>query len=126
MPRYLFQAAYTPDSWATQVKNQPDPLERIRPLVEACGGKLESLFYSFGDYDLVLITDMPDDESAAAISLAAAAVGSLRSSQTTKLLTVEEGLKAMRRAEEAGKVYTPPVGGGIPRQASAQTATPTG
>jgi len=126
MPRYLFQAAYTPDSWATQVKNHPDPLERIRPLVEACGGKLESLFYSFGDYDLVLITNMPDDESAAAISLAAAAGGSLRSSQTTKLLTVEEGLKAMRMAEEAGKVYAAPVGGGIPRQTSAQTAAPAG
>lgn len=126
MPRYLFQAAYTTDSWATQVKNQPDPLARIRPLVEACGGKLESLFYAFGDYDLVLITDMPDDESAAAISLAAAAGGSLRSAQTTKLLTVEEGLNAMRKAEEAGKVYAPPVGGGIPRQASAQTTTPTG
>lgn len=126
MPRYLYQAAYTPDSWATQVKNQPDPLERIRPLVEACGGKLESVFYSFGDYDLVLITDMPDDDAAAAVSLAAAAGGSLRASQTTKLLTVDQGLNAMRKAAEAGKVYTPPVGAGIPRQAGAQTATPTG
>jgi len=125
MPRYLFQAAYTTDSWAMQVKNQPDPLERIRPLIEACGGKLESLFYSFGDYDLVLITDMPDDESAAAISLAAAAGGSLRSSQTVKLLTVDEGLNAMRKAAEASKVYDPPVGGGIPRQAGTQAATPT-
>ena len=125
MPRYLFQAAYTPDSWANQVKNQPDPLDRIRPLVEACGGKLESVFYSFGDYDLVLITDMPDDESAAAISLAAAAGGSLRSSQTTKLLTVDQGLSAMRKAAEAGKVYTPPVGAGIPRQAAAKSASPS-
>jgi len=121
MPRYLFQAAYTSDSWATQVKNQPDPHDRIRPLVEACGGKLESVFYCFGDYDLVLITDMPDDESAAAIALAAAAGGSLRASQTTKLLSVDQGLSAMRKAAEAGKVYTPPVGGGIPRQAATST-----
>ena len=120
MPRYLFQAAYTADSWATQVKNHLNPLDRVRPLVEECGGRVESLFYSFGDYDLVLITDMPDDESAAAISLAAAAGGSLRAAQTTKLLSVEEGLSAMRKAEEAGRVYTPPVSGGIPRQ----TATP--
>jgi uncharacterized protein with GYD domain len=123
MPRYLFQAAYTADSWATQVKNQPDPIDRVRPLVEACGGRIEEFFYCFGDYDIVLITDMPDDQSAAAVSLAAAAGGSLRSAQTTKLLTVEQGLEAMRKAEEAGKAYTPPVGAGVPRQASKAKAT---
>lgn len=121
MPRYLFQAAYTADSWATQVKNQQNPVDRVRPLVEACGGRIEEFFYCFGDYDVVLITDMPDDQSAAAVSLAASAGGSLRSAQTTKLLTVEQGLDAMRKAEQAGAVYTPPVSGGIPRQAAPQT-----
>ena len=119
MPRYLFQAAYTADSWATQVKNHLNPTERIRPLVEECGGRLESLFYSFGDYDLVLILDMPDDESAAAISLAATAGGSLRAAQTTRLLDVEEGMSAMRKAEQAGRIYSPPVSGAVPRQTAA-------
>ena len=110
MPFYMFQAAYTSESWATQVGNQPNPEDRIRPLVEACGGRLESLFYSLGEYDVVLITDMPDDESAAALAVAANAGGSLRSGHTTKLLTVEQGLSAMRKANEASGSYTPPVG----------------
>lgn len=124
MPRYLYQAAYTPESWAHQVKSQQDPVDRIRPLAEACGGRLESFFYCFGDYDIALIFDAPDDEAAAAIALAAAAGGSLRAAQTTKLLTVEEGLGAMRKAEEAGRAYTPPVAG-IPRQAGAPASAPT-
>jgi uncharacterized protein with GYD domain len=110
MPRYLYQAAYTPESWAYQVKNQPDPRERVRSLVETCGGTLEQIYYAFGDRDLVLIIDMPDDESAAAVAVAAAAGGSLRAAQTTKLLTVEEGLSAMAKAQEAGQSYTPPTG----------------
>jgi len=124
MSSYLYQAAYTPESWAHQVKNQQDPVDRVRPLVEACGGTLQSLFYCFGDYDLAIIFEAPDDESAAAVALAASAGGSLRTAQTTKLLTVEEGMTAMRRAEDAGRVYTPPVPG-IPRQSGAPTSTPT-
>lgn len=118
MPRYLFQAAYTAESWATQVHAQPNPIDRVRPLVEACGGHLDSFFYCFGDYDIALITDMPSDDAAAAVALAAAAGGSLRSFQTTRLLTVEEGLQAMRLAEQAGRVYSPPVPSGIPHQTS--------
>ena len=76
--------------------------------MEACGGRLESIYYSLGEYDIVLIMDMPDDEAAAAVSLTASAGGSLRAGQTTKLLTVEQGLSAMRKANEAGSSYTPP------------------
>lgn len=125
MPRYLFQGSYTADSWATQVRNQPDPIERIRPLVEACGGRIEEFYYCFGDDDIVLITDMPDDESAAAVSLAATAGGSLRSGRTTKLLTVEQGLAAMRKAAEVSAVYTPPTSTAVPRQAGQAASAPT-
>jgi hypothetical protein len=77
------------------------------------------------EYDIVLILDMPDDESAAALSLAGSAGGSLRAGQTTKLLTVEQGLAAMRKASQASAVYTPPVSTTLPLQATVRTATPT-
>jgi uncharacterized protein with GYD domain len=120
MPLYMFQAAYTSDSWSAQVQNRQNPIDRITPLVEACGGRLETFFYAFGDYDIVLVIDMPDDESAAAVALAGVAGGSLKASQTTKLLTVEQGLSAMEKAQEAAKSYTPPVGA-VPRQAKSRT-----
>ena len=50
MPLYMYQAAYTPESWAAQLKN---PQNRIdtggRQAVEAAGGKIVGGWYCFGD-----------------------------------------------------------------------------
>jgi uncharacterized protein with GYD domain len=109
MPQYLFQVAYTSGSWAKQVRDQANVLERISPLLKACNGRVDSCFYAFGEYDLVLIADFPSAEEAASFSLAATAGGSLKSITTTPLLTVDQGIAAMHRAAEAGKEYVPPV-----------------
>ena len=109
MAQYLFQVAYTSESWAKQVRDRGNVLERIQPLLEACSGNVVSCFYAFGDYDLILIADFPTEEDAAAFSLAATAGGSLKAIKTTPLLTVEQGLKAMERASEAGRHYVAPV-----------------
>jgi len=109
MAQFLFQVAYTSDSWATQVREHGNVLERIQPLLDGCQGSVTGCFYAFGDYDLVLLADFPGDEEAAAFSLAATAGGSVKSIKTTPLLTVEQGITAMKRAEEAGRSYHPPV-----------------
>jgi len=109
MAQFLFQVAYTSESWATQVRQHGNVLERIQPLLVGCGGSVTGCFYAFGDYDLVLLADFPGDEEAAAFSLAATAGGSLKSIKTTPLLSVEQGIKAMRRAEEVGRNYHPPI-----------------
>ncbi len=109
MAQYLLEVAYTPESWAKQVRDQGNVLDRIQPLLDGCGGRVDSLFYAFGDYDLVAIADFPSPEEAAAFSLAATAGGAIKSFKTTPLLTVEQGLAAMTRADEAGKAYRPPV-----------------
>ena len=109
MSQFLFQVAYTSGSWAKQVHDQGNVLERISPLLAACNGRVDSCFYAFGDYDLVLIADFPNAEDAASFSLAATAGGSLKAIKTTPLLTVDQGISAMHRAAEAGKEYVPPV-----------------
>ena len=109
MAQFLFQVAYTGESWATQVRDHGNILERIQPLLRECNGRVDSCFYAFGDYDLIIIGDFPSAEEAAAFSLAASAGGSLKSMKTTPLLTVDQGISAMRRAHEAGKHYVPPV-----------------
>ncbi len=108
MPYYLVQAAYTAESWAAQVRAQPDPRDRVGALARAAGGRLDTLYYSFGDYDIVGIGEFPGNEAAAAFSLAASAGGAVRAVRTTPLMTVEEGLSAMRKAAEAGAGYRPP------------------
>jgi uncharacterized protein with GYD domain len=105
--RYLFQASYTSDSWATQVANPASVVDRIQPVLTACKASLDSIYYAFGDSDIVALIDFPTAEDAAAFSLAVSAGGSIKSAQTTPLLTVEQGMAAMKKAAEAGKKYQP-------------------
>ncbi len=105
MPSYLLQASYTTEALASLVKNPQNRTEVIRKTVENLGGKLVGAWLSFGDQDVVLIVDFPDNVSAAAMALAAAAGGSLKSTKTTPLFTIEEGLAASKKAAASG--YTP-------------------
>ena len=117
MAQFLFQVAYTSDSWTAQVREHGNVLERIQPLLDGCRGIVTGCFYAFGDYDLVLLADFPSDEEAAAFSLAATAGGSVKSIKTTPLLSVEQGITAMKRADEVGRNYHPVVGTGTAHRA---------
>jgi len=102
MPYYLLQASYTPDAWAALVKKPQNRLEAIRSAFEKLGGSVEGGWLAFGEHDLVVICKMPDNVSAAAIAIATAAGGALKSSKTTPLLTFEEGLEALKLAGKSG------------------------
>jgi len=105
MPTYLVQTSYTSDALAALIKNPQNRTEVIRKSVENLGGKLVGSWMSFGDQDVVLIVDMPDHVSAAAMVMAAGAGGSVRGTRTTLLFSIEEGLAAAHKA--AGSGYTP-------------------
>ncbi len=106
MARYMYQVSYTSDSWAIQVNKPEDRIEALKPAVRKLGGKIEDAYYTFGDYDIMLIVTMPDNGSAAAMSIAASAGGALKSIKTTPLMTIREGIAAMRKAKKAS--YTAP------------------
>ena len=108
MPYYMVQAGYTSAAWGAQIGNPQNRAEQLRPVIEGLGGTLESLYYTFGEYDIVGIAQFPDNQAAAAFSLAASAGGSVSSLKTTPLLTAEEGMEAMRKAGSSG--YRPPSG----------------
>jgi uncharacterized protein with GYD domain len=102
MARYLFQASYTSEAWAAQVGHPQNRIEVIRPVIERLGGRLECAYLAFGEYDVIGIMEMPDNVSAAAFSLAASAGGGLKGAKTTPLLTIEEGIEALKKAAGAG------------------------
>ena len=106
MAFYALQIAYTPLGWAALLKDPQNRLEAVRPVVERLGGSIVNGWFSFGEYDLLVICQMPDDVSAAALSMAISAGGAVKSAKTTLLLTVEDGLRAMSRAKAAE--YAPP------------------
>jgi uncharacterized protein with GYD domain len=108
MPLYLIKFSYTPEAWAKLIKEPEDRRETIGPLLEAAGGKLHGLWFAFGDHDGYVLGEAPDNASAASALLAVAGSGAFRSLSTTVLLTVEETLDALRRAQSVA--YRPPGG----------------
>jgi len=108
MALYMYQASYTAESWAAQLKNPQNRVDTVgKAACEAVGGKLIGGWYCFGEYDVVIIADVPDDESMSAIALAIAAGGALKSGKTTKLMSGAQGVEAMKKAEAVAKVYRP-------------------
>jgi uncharacterized protein with GYD domain len=108
MPLYMYQAAYAPDSWAAQIKNPQNRAETVgKALCEAAGGKCIGAWYCFGEYDLVLVADMPDAVSMASVALAVASGGAVKAAVTTTLMSGAEGVAAMKKAASVAKSYKP-------------------
>lgn len=104
MGKYLWMATYTADG-AKGLLNEGGTGRRsaIEKLVGGVGGKIESFYYAFGEDDVFLIVDLPDDTTAAGVSLAVAATGAVRI-KTITLLTPEQIDEAAKRKVE----YRPP------------------
>src|SRR3989337_1547056 len=102
MAYYMVQAAYTAEAIAAMVKKPEDRAAAIVPVVEKLGGTLEGLWFCFGEYDIVGISQMPDNVSAAAFAFAVSQSGKLRSVKTTPLMTSGEAMKAMKKAGGVG------------------------
>jgi len=108
MPLYMYQGAYTSQSWAAQLKNPQNRVETIgRQACEAVGGKYVGAWYCFGEYDILLIADVPNNESMTAIAMAVAAGGAIKASKTTPLLTGAQAVEAMKKASDVAKIYRP-------------------
>jgi uncharacterized protein with GYD domain len=109
MPHYLQQVAYTIEGWKALVKKPQNRIEAVRPVVEKLGGKIESGWFTFGDYDVVLIVEMPSNVDVTAMAMAFAAGGACKSVKTTPLLTLDEAVEAMKKASKTG--YRPATAG---------------
>ena len=104
MPKYLLQASYTAEGTKGLAKEGGSRRRAyIDELVKKLGGKLETFYYAFGEADVVVIADLPDAETAAAISLAVNGSGAVRA-RTSVLLTPEQ----MDQASKKSVAYRPP------------------
>ena len=106
MPVYMTQLAYTSEAWSALVKDPEDRAKTARSLAEAAGGKSLGYWLSLGDYDVVALFDLPDQTSVAALNMAVAAGGAIRDVRTTPLMSPDEAVKAMTKAQTLE--YRPP------------------
>ncbi|MYC37189.1 MAG: GYD domain-containing protein [Chloroflexi bacterium] len=90
MPKYLFQANYTPEGMQGLLKEGGTSRRQVfEEMAKEQGGSLESFYYAFGGADLYMTFDLPDTATAAAISLSIGAGGALNIT-TVQLITPEE------------------------------------
>jgi uncharacterized protein with GYD domain len=97
MTLYMYQASYTAKSMAAQLKEPQDPVEAIRPTLEDLGAKILVAGFPFGEYDLLVVYEAPDDMTAASVAMAVAAAGEVKSARTTRLLSGPEWLESLRK-----------------------------
>ena len=102
MPFYLTRFSYTPETWARLMGNPEDRRSAAQEYIESVGGKLHGFWYAFGEHDGYNLWEAPDNVSMAAVALAISGGGALSSCETTVLLTVDETLDALRKAEQVG------------------------
>ena len=90
MPKYLIEGTYTPEGLKGLAKDKASGRKAaVQAALKSVKGKVESFHFAFGSYDFLVIVDIPDNVSAAAISLAVGTAGYVRL-KTIPLLTVDE------------------------------------
>jgi len=90
MPRYLLQGSYSSEGTRGIIKKGGSERKAaVEEAAKSLGGKLEGFYFAFGEPDAFAIVDLPDNKSAAAISLIVNASGTIRC-KTTVLMTPEE------------------------------------
>ena len=77
MPTYVSLFKFT-DQGIKNVKGTVDRVQQNRAAMEKVGGRLTAAYWTQGAYDLVAISEWPDEESAAAFGLHAGMAGNVR------------------------------------------------
>jgi uncharacterized protein with GYD domain len=96
--KFLIQGSYTADGAKGLVKEGGSGRQAaVQKALEGLGGKLDSIYYTFGANDVIVICDVPDAITGLALSLAVNASGALRLT-TTPLFSVQEVDAACKKA----------------------------
>ena len=100
MARYLIRATYTAEGARGLIKEGGSSRRStLEQLIKKIGGNLEAFYFAFGEDDVYVIADLPDNATAAAVGLAVSGSGSVRT-RTVVLLTPEEIDEAAKKSVE--------------------------
>ena len=98
MAKFLWMASYTTDGVKGVLKDGgTSRRDAVQKMIESAGGKMEAFYFAFGDADVYVIADFPDNGSAAAVSATVNASGAVELGTVT-LLTPEEVDEAVKKS----------------------------
>ena len=98
MPKYLVEASYTSEGAKGLLKEGGSSRRAaVEQAIKALGGTLEAFYFAYGDADVIVIADMPDDASCTAVALTIRASGTVKL-KTTVLITPETVDEAVKKS----------------------------
>jgi uncharacterized protein with GYD domain len=100
VPLYMSTFDYEPQVWAELVHNPENRTETVSRILEDAGCKLKGLWYAFGNSDGFALIEAPDNVTSASVAIAISASGAFRKFETTVLMTQDELLGALKKAQD--------------------------
>ena len=94
MPHYILLINWR-EQGIIKIKDSSDRYNSFKASVEKVGGKLIGGYYTFGEYDVVIIIEAPNDETVMSLMLKVGLAGNVRS-KTLKAFSAEEGMKIIK------------------------------
>jgi uncharacterized protein with GYD domain len=94
MPHYILLINWT-EQGISKIKDSAERYNSFKALVEKAGGKLIGGYYTFGEYDVVIIINAPSDDMVMSLMLKIGSHGNIRS-KTLKAFSAEEGFKIIK------------------------------
>jgi uncharacterized protein with GYD domain len=79
----------------SKIKESSDRYSSFKASVEKAGGKMVGGYYTFGEYDVVIVIEAPNDETVMSLVLRVGSAGNVRT-KTLKAFTAEEGIKIIK------------------------------
>ncbi len=109
MSLYMAAFGYKPEVWAGLIKSPENRTETVSRILEDAGCKLKGLWYGFGEGDGFALIEAPDNVTTAAVVIAITSSGAFRKFETTVLMTQDELLEALEKAQDVA--YVAPAAG---------------
>jgi uncharacterized protein with GYD domain len=85
MPTYLSLLRYT-DQGIRNIKDSPTRIDNAKKAFQSAGAEMKAWYLALGTYDIVVLTEAPDDETVARIILSLGALGNVRT-ETMRLFS---------------------------------------
>jgi len=94
MAYFCHQVSFTTSAWNRVLQNTEDRFQTIRAPIESLGGKVLGAFFAIDSYDVLLLSELPEDVTAGALDIALFAGGDVAHIHSTRLLNAAQVLEA--------------------------------
>ncbi len=107
MPLYITRGNYNSQTIKNLLAKPEDRTEAVGKLFAAIGGKLHNIYFTFGEYDFLLIAEAPSEKDVMAALLAAAGSGSVSNLNTVVAVTAADAKAVFAKAGTLAAQFRP-------------------